>query len=131
MLQLPKRRPKRFALFGLGVFFFVAGVNHFVNPEFYVGIMPPYLPVHLELVYLSGLFEILGGAAMLVPGLRASAGWGLVILLLAIFPVNLHMALHPESFPDMSRLALYLRLPVQALFIVWAYWATRPEARDS
>ncbi len=130
MLQLPKRRAKRFALLGLAVFFFVAGLNHFVNPDFYVGIMPPYLPAHLELVYLSGLFEILGGAAVLAPGLRTSAGWGLIILLLAVFPANLHMALNPESFPDMSRFALYARLPVQALFIVWAYWATRPDAWD-
>ena len=130
MLRLPKRRPKRFALLGLAVFFLVGGVNHFVNPDFYVGIMPPYLPAHLELVYLSGLFEVLGGLAVLAPGLRASAGWGLIILLVAVLPANLHMALNPESFPDMSRFALYVRLPVQALFIVWAYWATRPDVSD-
>jgi uncharacterized membrane protein len=131
MLQLPKRRPKRFALLGLAIFFFGAGANHFVNPDFFVGIMPPYLPAHLELVYLSGLLEILGGVAVLAPGLRTSAGWGLIILLLAVFPANLHMALNPESFPDASRLALYSRLPVQALFIAWAYWATRPEPSPS
>ena len=131
MLQLPKRRPRQFALLGLAVFFFLSGVNHFLNPDFYVGIMPPYLPAHLGLVYLSGVFEVLGGVAVLAPGHRATAGWGLVILLLAIFPANLYMALNPESFPDMSRGALYLRLPVQALFIVWAYWATRPDASAS
>ena len=89
--------------------------------------MPPYLPAHLELVYLSGIFEILGGLGVLAPGLRSSAGWGLIFLLVAIFPANLHMALNPEAFPDASSFGLYARLPVQALFIVWAYWATRPD----
>lgn len=69
MLRLPKRRLKRFALLGLAVFFFGAGASHFANPDFFVGIMPPYLPAHLELVYLSGLLEILGGVALLAPGL--------------------------------------------------------------
>ena len=58
-------------------------------------------------------------------------GWGLVVLLLAIFPANVHMALSPELFPDTSAFALYVRLPFQALFIAWAYWATRPEVREA
>ena len=128
MLQLPNGRGRRLALLALAGFFVVAGVNHFVNPDFYVGIMPPYLPAHLELVYLSGFFEIVGGIAVLIPGVRTLAGWGLVLLLLAVYPANLHMALHPELFPDMSASALYARLPLQFLFIAWAYWATRSEA---
>ena len=68
MLQLPKSLLRRIALFALSVFFVVAGVNHFVSPDFYTNIMPPYLPAHLELVYLSGVFEIVGGIAVLVPG---------------------------------------------------------------
>ena len=131
MLQLPKRPLKKLALLGLGVFFVGAGVNHFVNPDFFVGIMPPYLPAHLALVYLSGLFEILGGILVLVSRIRAVAGWGLVVLLLAIFPANIHMALSPELFPDMSTAALYARLPFQAVFLAWAYWATRPEVREA
>lgn len=127
MLKLPGRLSKRLALVGLSLFFVVAGVNHFVNPNFYVQIMPPYLPAHLELVYLSGVLEILGGVAVLVPGIRTTAGWGLVLLLVAIFPANLHMALNPDLFPDMSPAALYARLPFQALFIAWAYWATRAD----
>ena len=101
-----------------------------MNPDFYVAIMPPYLPAHLALVYLSGLFEILGGILVLVPRVRAVAGWGLVVLLLAIFPANIHMAVSPELFPDMSPVALYVRLPLQVLLIAWAYWATRPEVRE-
>ena len=58
---------------------------------------------------------------------RARAGWGLVLLLVAVFPANLHMALNPELFSDLSSAALYARLPFQVLFIAWAYWATRPD----
>ena len=127
MLDLPKRRAKTLALLALAAAFIFAGVNHFLNPDFFVAIMPPYLPLHLELVLLSGVFEILGGVAVLVPGVRSLAGWGLILLLLAVFPANLHMALNPELFPDVSSSALYLRLPLQIVFIAWAYWATRPE----
>ena len=122
--------PKRIALVGLAVAFIAAGANHFVNPDFYLLMMPPYLPAHRELVILSGVFEILGGLGVLVPRLRRSAGWGLILLLLAVFPANLHMALNPEIFPELGSFALYARLPFQALFIAWAYWATRPDAQS-
>ena len=125
MLQRPKRRARRIGLIALSVFFTVAGVNHFVDPDFYVRMLPPYLPAHLELVYLSGLFEILGGLGVLVARVRALAGWGLILLLVAVYPANIHMALNPEQFPDMSRMALYARLPFQLVFIAWAYWFTR------
>jgi uncharacterized membrane protein len=128
MLNLPKAWPKRIALIALAVAFMAAGGNHFVNPDFFVAIMPPYLPAHLELVYLSGAFEIAGGVGVLIPAVRSRAGWGLVALLLAVFPANLHMALHPDLFSDVSPFALYTRLPVQILFIAWAYWATRDDA---
>lgn len=129
--MFPARLPKRLALFGLSLFFMAAGANHFVNPDFYVPMMPPYLPAHLALVYLSGIFEIAGGIAVLMPRVRGLAGWGLVALLLAIFPANIHMALNPDLFPDLSPAALYVRLPFQALFIAWAYWATRPDVQDT
>ncbi len=127
MLQLPKSRLRRIALFALSVFFVVAGVNHFVSPDFYTRIMPPYLPAHLELVYLSGVFEIVGGIAVLVPGVRVLAGYGLILLLVAIYPANIHTALHPELFPDISAFGHYARLPFQFVFAAWAYWATQPE----
>lgn len=119
------RRVARFALAGL---FIVAGANHFLIPDFYIGIMPPYLPAHLELVYLSGILEILGGGAVLVERLRTRAGFMLILLLIAVFPANLHMAMNPDLFSGFHRGALYLRLPVQGLMIVWAYWATRPDS---
>jgi len=101
---------------------------HFVNADFFVAIMPPYLPAHRELVWSSGVFEIVGGVAVLVPAVRSLAGWGLIALLIAVYPANLHMALHPELFPDTPPAAIYARLPFQFLFMLWAWWATRPEA---
>jgi uncharacterized membrane protein len=120
-------RLRKWALLALAAFFVAAGANHFANPSFYVRIMPPALPAPLLLVYVSGFFEILGGVGVLVPALRSVAGWGLVMLLLAVFPANLYMAIHPERFADISVAVLYARLPLQAVFIAWAYWATRPE----
>jgi len=75
MLELPTPRPRRFALLGLAALFVVAGANHFVSTEFYVGIMPAYFPLHLQLVYLSGLLEMLGGAA---EATSAPGGWPVV-----------------------------------------------------
>jgi uncharacterized membrane protein len=112
-------------LVALAVFFVAAGANHFVNPAFYVRIVPPSLPAPLMLVYVSGFFEVLGGVGVLVPAVRSRACWGLVALLIAVFPANLFMAAHPDRFPDIPLWVLYLRLPLQAVFVAWAYWATR------
>ena len=109
------------------VFFLLAGINHFINPDFYLKIMPPYLPWHLFLVYLSGFFEIALGGMILVPALTRVAAWGLITLLIAVFPANIHMAVNPGLYPDLSPIALWLRLPLQGVLIAWAYWYTRPD----
>ncbi len=75
-LQLPYGWWKKLVLFGLAVFFINVGVDHFINPDFYLSIMPPAFPMHAEAVYVSGFFEILGGICVLIPRLRIIAGWG-------------------------------------------------------
>jgi uncharacterized membrane protein len=110
----------------LCVFFVAAGLNHFISPAFYLKIMPPYLPWHLFFVYLSGFFEVALGVLLLVPTFTRIAAWGLIALLIAVFPANIQMAINPELYSDISPLALWLRLPLQAVFIAWAYWYTRP-----
>lgn len=110
----------------LGVFFIVAGLYHFVSPGYYLKIMPPYLPWHLPLVYLSGFVEMFLGALLLVRKFSGVAAWLLIGLLLAVFPANIHMARHPELFPEIPRAALWLRLPLQGVLMLWAYWYTRP-----
>lgn len=133
MLALPRSWPKRIGLLALAAAYVAAGVNHFVSPEVYVEIMPPWLPWHRELVLVSGFFEILGGLGVLLPATRVAAGWGLVALLVAVFPANLHMALNPEPFVarGIPLWGLYLRLPIQLVLIAWAIWATRSDPREA
>ena len=126
LFNLPSKIYNRIGLFLLGLFFIAAGTNHFVNPDFYIAIMPPYLPAHLELVYLSGLFEILGGVAVFLSPARQLAGNCLIVLLIAVFPANLYMAMNSDKFVNIaSAWALYARLPLQLLLIWWTFWVTR------
>ena len=109
----------------LAAFFAFAGTMHFVRPRSYIAIMPDYLPAHRELVYASGAAEIAGGLGTLPARTRRAAGWWLAATMVAVFPANLHMALHPQRYRGIPRGLLYARLPVQALFIAWALRATR------
>jgi uncharacterized membrane protein len=108
-----------------GPAFIAAGANHFRDPRFYRAIMPDYLPAHDELVAASGVAEMLGGAALMHPRTRRLGGWWLIATLIAVFPANLHMALHPERYRQMPRAGLYARLPVQLAFIAWVRSAAR------
>ena len=110
-----------------GVLFILAGLNHFRQPQVYRAIMPPYLPWPSFLVALSGYAEIALGALALVPRWQRQAGWGLIALLVAIFPANLHMALHPERYSQIPAWLLWLRLPLQALLIAWVHWCTNDQ----
>ena len=125
-LKLPTKWWRKLSLIGLSLFFIYFGIDHFINPEFYLSIMPPAFPLHAEAVYISGFFEILGGISVLIAPLRKIAGWGLVALLICVSPANIYMAITPEAFPEISIGLLYLRLPLQFLFIYWAYSVTRP-----
>src|SRR5437016_5899211 len=98
-MQPWRSRLKQASKYVFGAFFILAGVIHFQAPEFYLKIMPPYLPWHLELVYLSGVFEVLLGALLFLPATTSLAAWGLIALLVAIFPANLHMALNVDLYP--------------------------------
>jgi uncharacterized membrane protein len=110
----------------LAAFFLSAGVNHFVNPRFYEAIVPPTLKHDAKrIVQVSGVAELAGGLGVLLPFTRRLAGLALIALLAAIFPANLYMAREPESFKKLPRWALYARLPLQPLMMVWAWRATR------
>lgn len=108
-----------------GAIFVAAGANHFVNPGFYIRMMPAYLPWHAELVAISGVAEIALGILLLFERWRVAAAWGLIALLIAVFPANVNMTMHPELYPTISETALWIRLPIQGLLIAWAYWYTR------
>jgi uncharacterized membrane protein len=109
-----------------GPFFVFAGIMHFAKTRGYERIMPPYLPRHRELVYISGVAEMAGGLATMHSRTRRAGSLWSIATLLAVFPANVHMALEPEKFEQGipgGRATLYARLPVQLLFIAWAYVA--------
>lgn len=107
----------------LAVFFILAGVTHFLTPEVYLGMMPPWLPAPELMNQVAGLAEILGGVGLLLPAVRRAAGWGLIALLIAIFPANLHVAMQGHMpGTDLSATVLWLRLPFQAVFIALVWW---------
>jgi len=108
----------------LALFMVGAGAMHFISADFYLNIMPPYLPLHLELVYLSGLCEIALGVLLLIPRFSRFAAWGIIALLVAVFPANIYVYQHQEVLPA-PPLIHFLRLPLQGVFILWAYWHTR------
>ena len=101
-----------------------AGINHFVNPEFYLKIVPSALPNPEALVYLSGVAEIAGALGTLHPRTRRPAGWFLIATLVAVYPANIYMALNPDRFSNIPSWALWARLPLQFLFVYWVWLAT-------
>jgi uncharacterized membrane protein len=111
----------------LAVLFFFSGCFHLMAPEPYLRIVPPYLPARLALVYLSGVAEILGGTGLLIPTTRRAAAWGLVALLIAVLPANIHMATAHLAAPGIMghRWAQWLRIPLQLPLIYWAWIYTR------
>ncbi len=118
------RKIKTVSKFVLAIFMIVAGVLHFAKPDFYMKIMPPYLPLHLELVYLSGVCEVALGALLLVPRNTRFAAWGVIALLIAVFPANIYVYQNPDVLPAPAIMHL-LRFPLQGVLIAWAYFHTK------
>lgn len=133
MRTFPSYQVIRYARIALAVFFVVGGSAHFVMPGFYRPMMPPWLPAHSALIAISGVFEILGGMGVLVPRSRRFAAWGLIALLVAVFPANLHVAFDADAakafgWPQWLMIA---RLPAQVVFICWVYFACLMRTEES
>lgn len=113
-------------------FFVLAGLNHFRHPTFYDRIVPPMFPAPRALVTVSGVCEIAGGLGLLARRLRVAAGWGLLALLVAVFPANVYMAMHPEVIPELRVPAwlLWLRLPIQPLLMAWVRWISHDRGSE-
>lgn len=119
---------------GLGfvfLWFMIGGIAHFTSTPKFVAIMPPYIPLHLEAVYISGVFEILGAVGLLFARWRHLAGWGLIALTILVTPANIHMWLNPDLFPTIPPIALLIRLPIQAALILLIWWASKREKSPS
>jgi uncharacterized membrane protein len=110
------------------IFYVVAGVLHFIKTDAYLRIMPAYIPWHLAMVRISGVFEILGGLGLLVPRTRRAAAWGLIALLIAVFPANVYMATNPieAGATSIAPILRWGRLPLQVLLVWWLLWCTKP-----
>lgn len=110
-------------------FFLIGGIGHFTHADFFINIVPPYLPYPEALVYISGVFEILGAIGLWLPKTRQWAGYGLIALAVCVFPANIHMAMNPELFPEHPAFALQFVRPPLQLVIIWLCWvASRPVA---
>ncbi len=118
---------KLVTVYVMGAFYIFVGVNHFINPDFFLDIMPDYLPWHAALVYISGIAEIICGVLLFIPRTRILGAWLTIALLIAVFPANVHTAMNPEQFDFAPPNGHYIRLPIQGLLILWAYWYTRPD----
>jgi len=119
---------KKISYYFFGVFYIIAGALHFVNPDFYMKIMPHYLPFHLALVYLSGLVEILLGFGLIYRPMRQYAAWGIIALLIAVFPANIFLAFNEgaqEAIGTNQLEALWIRFPIQLLLIIIAWWQSK------
>jgi uncharacterized membrane protein len=111
------------SLYLQAILYIAAGANHFINPKPYLALMPPYLPAHAQLVVISGIAEIVLGIGLLFPATRSLSAWGLILLLIAVFPANVFMAMS-NRFRKIPAWLRWARLPLQGLLIWWAYQYT-------
>jgi uncharacterized membrane protein len=113
------------------IWFAVGGVFHFVSPGQFVRIVPPYLPYPLALVYISGVFELLGAIGILLPQWRSRAGIGLFVLTICVTPANVYMWMNPQLFPTISETLLGIRLIVQVALLACIWWSTRTAPKET
>lgn len=118
---------RKIALVAASILYVTAGVLHFRYPGSYVKIVPPFIPDRLTMVYVSGAAEIAGGIGLLLPLFRRAAAWGLVALLIAVFPANVYMALDRAGAGQTPAYLLWARLPVQFVLIWWVLWCSKTE----
>ena len=116
---------KNITIYIMSIFYIQIGIKHFTDLSWFLLIMPPYLPFHKELVYLSGFFEILFGLMLLFKKTRFIAGWGLILLLIAVFPANIYLAQTNGAAMNVSAAIAWGRLPFQLVFISLAYWHSK------
>tara|TARA_Y100001970_G_scaffold287215_1_gene411340 strand:+ start:856 stop:1266 length:411 start_codon:yes stop_codon:yes gene_type:complete len=122
------KRIKYITIIIMSFFYIWVGIKHFVDPEWFVHIMPPFLPFHYAAVYISGFFEILFGLGLLFAKSRYYAAWGLILLLIAVYPANIYLAFNeaPQKAIGISAFAAsWVRLPIQFIFLGLAYWHSK------
>ena len=106
----------------MSCFYMNVGVKHFIEPEWFLQIMPPNFPHHYQAVYWSGFFELLFGFLLINPKTRFIAGWGIIFVMITVFPANLYLAVNDGAVMGISKELAWGRLPFQYVFIGLAYW---------
>jgi uncharacterized membrane protein len=112
---------KNFFLYLMSAVYIIAGANHFVNPRFYMKIMPPWLPYHAMLVAVSGVCEIAGALLLLPVATREVGAWFIIALLIAVFPANVQMMMNYAQRHNPYLWVTIVRLPLQAVLVWWAW----------
>jgi uncharacterized membrane protein len=116
---------KRLSIYAIIGLYVVAGLNHFAHPGFYTRIMPHWIPFHEEIVFVSGICEILFGLLLILPRTRRLGAWCIILLLIAIFPANIQMMINYLRENNPQLWIAILRLPLQILLIWWSYSFTK------
>lgn len=133
MSPAPRERTRVVLRYLAALAFVAVGALHFIKPDNFTAIVPSWLPAPLMLVYISGVAEIAGGVGLLIPQVRRIAGFGLLLLLLAVFPANINMAVNEIAIDGqvIPTWALWLRLPFQFVFAAWIWFVMGPQKTAS
>ena len=118
---------KLFTIYLISIGYTYVGFKHFIDPDFFLAIMPSYLSFHLEIVYLSGIAEIIFGILLFFKKTRTFASYGIITLLICVFPANIHLVQSElsQSILEVTKTQTIIRLPFQALFILLAFWHSK------
>ena len=118
---------KLFTIYFMSIAYTYVGVRHFIDPDFFLAIMPNYLSLHLEIVYISGIAEIIFGVLLFFKKTRSFDSYGIIILLICVFPANIHLVQSElsQSILEVTKTQTIIRLPFQALFILLAFWHSK------
>jgi len=118
---------KLFTIYFMSIAYTYVGIRHFIDPDFFLAIMPNYFSLHLFFVYLTGLMEVVFGVLLVFRKTRKIAAYGLIVLLVIVFPANIHLVQSElsQSILDVTREQSIIRLPFQGLFLLLAYWHSK------
>jgi len=111
----------------MGLLYIIIGIKHFINPDFFITIVPPYISYKKEVVLLSGSIEVILGALLLINQTRRLASWGIILLLISVFPANIYLYISeiPREILEISKNQALLRMPFQIALVIIAYWHSK------
>ena len=118
---------KLFTIYVMSIMYVFIGIRHFIDPQYFLDIVPPQLPSKLFLVYLTGLIEVVGGAAILAQKTRKAGAYLLIFLLISVFPANIYLYLSetPQNLLGISKTDALIRMPFQIPLILLAFWHSK------